>query len=156
MSLKLRQILERAPKESGLISTHPEATVQEAIDLLCEHRVGALAVLHPGTKKLMGIITESDALHSVWSRHRDVLPTEKKVWEIMSREVICAQAEEEVARAASIMTAKHIRHLPVMEGEEIAGMVTLGDLLREMVQEDELKIHSLSDYLGGTYGLRVY
>lgn len=153
--MTLAEIVQGKDMTPAVVSVHPDQTVQEAIDLLCQHRIGALLVLHPENGRIVGICSERDVLNAMCScRHHD--PTTVRVREIMTSEVIIGEARERASNALRVMSARHIRHLPVLEGDRLIGIITIGDVLRELYEEDEVRIHSLDDYLSGTYRNDVF
>ncbi len=153
--MQLSQVLEskKGPKE--IVSITPDATVQEAVDILCRHSIGALLVLEPSTKNLVGIVSEKDVLRNLCSCSNKDIKT-LQISAIMTKTMTVGHLEDKAHDALLVMTRQRIHHLPVVDGDRVIGILSLGDLLRELYQQDEVKIHSLSDYLGGTYGLKVY
>jgi CBS domain-containing protein len=153
--MTLVQVVQAKPASPAVVSIGPEQTIQEAIDLLCRYRVGALIVLHPQSGRIVGICSERDVLNSLCSsRRRD--PTQALVRDIMTTDVVVAEAHERASTALRVMSERHIRHLPVLDGERLVGVVTIGDVVRDLYEEDEVRIHSLGDYLGGTYSNKVF
>jgi len=153
--MRLSQVLEtKEEHERGLITAEPGTTLQQAVELLCGNRVGALLVIDPETRNLVGIVSERDVLRKC---SEDVVCTSAvSIDSIMTRDVIVSHPEDDVHNALGVMSNKHIRHLPIIDGEKVAGIVSIGDILRALYEEDELKIHQLGDFLGGTYGCKVY
>jgi len=153
--MTLAEIVQGKHMTPAVVSIHPDQNLQEAIDLLCSHRIGALIVVHPENGRIVGICSERDVLNSLCSsRRRD--PTAIRVREIMTSEVVIGEAQERATTALRVMSTRHIRHLPVLEGARLVGVITIGDVLRELYEEDEVRIHSLDDYLSGTYRNDVY
>ncbi len=154
--MKLQSILDAKPKRD-ILSVSPEASVADAIHTLCEHRVGALVVISSDDKTMEGIVTERDLLQCMCAHcHNTADTATKPVREFMTTDVVVASPDDHAHKALAVMSKNHIRHLPVVEEDRVVGIVSIGDLLRELYAEDELKIRHLSDYLGGTYGLKVY
>ena len=154
--MKLQSILDAKPKRE-ILSVSPEASVADAIHTLCEHRVGALVVINDDDKTMAGIVSERDLLQCMCAHCHNAAETAAKlVREFMTTDVVVAAPDEHAHKALAIMSNHHIRHLPVVNGDRVVGIISIGDLLRELYAEDELKIHHLSDFLGGTYGLKVY
>lgn len=153
--MTLVQVMQAKPTHPAVVSIGPEQTVQDAIDLLCRHRIGVLIVLQPQSHRIVGICSERDVLNSLCtSHHRD--PEKTLVRDIMTTEVIVADVSERASAALRVMSERHIRHLPVLDGERLIGVVTIGDVVRDLYEEDEVRILSLGDYLGGTYGNSVF
>jgi CBS domain-containing protein len=153
--MRLKQILEAKERrgQTALLTTSPDATILDAIRLLCQHRIGALLVVDE-EKHLVGIVTERDVLKACCKDHTTV--DRIAVREIMSRDVIVGHPDDTNESALQAMTSKRVRHLPVVEGDAVVGVLSLGDILRLLYREDELKIRCLGEYMGGTYGLKVY
>ena len=153
--MKIERVLADKEKRSvsSLVTISPDANVLEAGRLLCQHRIGALLVVDE-TDHLAGIVTERDVLSQFCTDHADC--DKVPVKQIMTPDPVVTRPAERVEDALQVMTSRRIRHLPVVTEEEVAGIVSLGDLLRCLYTQDEIKIRYLSDYLGGTYGLKVY
>lgn len=139
--------------DKPLVTIEPESTILDAVHLLCQNRIGALLVTD-AEKHLVGIITERDVLAECCRNHKNIDAT--RVDSAMTREVIVAHPQDDVQDILRIMTTKRVRHMPIVENDKISGMLSIGDILRRLYKQDELKIRYLSDYLGGTYGLKVY
>lgn len=151
--MQILQLLEEKER-CGLHTIGPEATVLETARTLCRHRIGALPVLGDDNK-LVGIVTERDVLRECCCDCDDI--GKKTVGSIMTRQVITAHIHDNVADTLRVLTAKHIRHLPVLdEGGKLVGVVSIGDILRSLCEEDELKLLRMSDYLGGTFSNQVF
>ena len=142
--ISIRQLLES--KGSEVWSTSPAASVYEALQLLAEKDVGALMVLQDG--ELVGVVSERDYARKVILHGKTSMETPVK--EIMTEEVITAGAGATVEEAMALMTDKRIRHLPVMEGERIAGVVSIGDLVKAIIADQEFTIGQLENYISGT------
>ena len=142
--ISIRQLLER--KGSELWSTSPDASVYEALQLLAEKDVGALLVLQDG--ELVGIVSERDYARKVVLHGMTSMKTPVK--EIMTEEVITVGPGSTVEEAMDLMTDKHIRHLPVVEVERIVGVVSIGDLVKAIIADQEFTIGQLENYISGT------
>ena len=134
-------------KGSAVWSVSPEATVYEAIEQMSEKRIGALAVLMAG--KLTGIVTERDYARKVILKGRQ--SRETKVREIMSSPVLFVTQDHTIDECMRLMTARRIRHLPVLEGENVVGMLSIGDLVGWIINSYEHTIHHLQSYINGSY-----
>jgi CBS domain-containing protein len=137
----IRKIL--SEKGNDVWSTSPGATVYEALQLMADKDVGALPVLDH--EKLVGIFSERDYARKVILLGK----TSKKTFvrEIMTPHVVYATPDMTNEQGLTLMTAKHIRHLPVVEGEEMTGMVSIGDLVRSIISEQKEMITQLEQYI---------
>jgi signal-transduction protein with cAMP-binding, CBS, and nucleotidyltransferase domain len=134
-------------KMRALWYTSPESTVYDAIDLMSKRHIGALVVLSAG--KLAGIVTERDYARKVilQGRHSD----QTLVREIMTTPVLFVTPETTAGECMRLMSDRRVRHLPVMEGEEITGMVSIGDLVNWLVTTQDHTIRNLTGYITGKY-----
>lgn len=132
-------------KGDTVFSIHPDATVLDAIRLMAEKQIGALLVMEG--EKLVGMISERDYARQVILKGRasDTTP----VRDIMTDRVIYAPIEQTVQKCLSIMTEKRIRHLPVMDDGKVVGVVSLGDLVKTIIVEQQLTIEELERYIAG-------
>ena len=137
------QIIER--KGSQVVAVSRQAPVLEAIRVMAEHHIGAVLVME-GTQ-LLGIASERDYARKVILQGRSSHDTAVAV--IMSSPVVCVGPHDSVAECMSIMTEKHIRHLPVIEGERVIGVVSIGDLVKELIEEQKQEISLLQQYIAG-------
>lgn len=126
----------------------PQATVLQAVELMCRRRVGALLVAT--TEATHGIISERDVLARVILEQRDASKT--KVEDVMTRAVACVHLETRAREAMAVMTERRCRHLPVIADERVIGMVSIGDLVRVASREQEAEIRMLHEYVRGGYG----
>lgn len=124
-------------------SVGPDASVFDAIKLMSEKEVGALLVLE--AEKLVGIISERDYTRKVILKGRSSRETPVKA--IMSSPVICTGADKSIEGCMALMTAKNIRHLPVLENEQLIGVVSLGDLVKAIISEQKSHIEGLESYI---------
>ena len=128
-------------------SIAPTATVYEAIARMSEKGVGALLVMSEGS--LRGIISERDYARKVILRDRSSKETE--VREIMTDRVLTARPENTVEESMRLMTEHRIRHLPVLNGEKVVGIVSIGDLVNWTITAHEETIGQLQGYIEGRY-----
>lgn len=128
-------------------SIAPTATVYEAIARMSDRGVGALLVLSEG--RLEGILSERDYARKVILKERSSKDT--PVWEIMTDRVITASPNSTVEECMRIMTENRIRHLPVVDGQKVAGMVSIGDLVNWTITAHEETIGHLQGYIEGRY-----
>ncbi len=136
-------------KGGTVYSISPGGTVKDAVDLLVAHNIGALLVVENNAP--VGIITERDVLR-LCSRDSAGLDTEN-VASVMTRDLIVGTPDDEVESTMAVMTEAHIRHLPVMDGSRIAGMISIGDLVKSQLHERTATIKYLRDYITGNRSL---
>jgi len=133
-------------KGSAIWSIGPDATVYEALQLMAEKDVGALLVLDEGA--LVGILSERDYARKIVLKgktSRDTL-----VREIMTERVVCVRADQSVEECMALMTNKRIRHLPVLVDNQLAGVISIGDVVKAIISEQEFIIEQLENYITGT------
>ena len=123
----------------------PEATVFEALNLMAEHNIGALLVMTDD--EINGIVSERDCIRKV-----DVLGRNTKettISEIMTSNVITVDADQPLEECMSLMIDKNIRHLPVCEGKKLLGLLSVRDVLREVVEVQQMMLTQLERYITG-------
>ncbi|HHI68576.1 MAG TPA: CBS domain-containing protein [Planctomycetes bacterium] len=143
MKTKLNVLLEE--KGGRVHQVAPEETVLEAVHLMNERKVGALLVTREG--RLEGIFTERDVLCRVVAEGKD--PGKTRVKDVMTRQVVVVPPQCTVEEAMEVVTGKRCRHLPVMEGEELLGLISIGDLTRWATRSQKNELESLVRYIRG-------
>lgn len=124
-------------------SIRSDASVYDALQLMAEKEIGALLVIDDDN--LVGVISERDYARKVILKGRSSEKTQIK--EIMSSKVVCAQSGQEVKACMTLMTDKRIRHLPVMDGSVLMGIVSIGDLVKSIINEQQFMIEQLERYI---------
>lgn len=136
-----------AQKGTEIFSISPDATVFEAVELMANKNVGALLVIQDG--KLVGMISERDYTRKVMLRGKK--SRETQVHEIMSSELTVVHSREPVENCLRMMTDKRIRHLPVLDGDTIRGVISIGDLVKWVIASQSAAIAHLEMYISGGY-----
>jgi CBS domain-containing protein len=124
-------------------SVHPDDTVLDAIKMLAEKDIGALIVIKDD--KPVGIFTERDYARNVYLKGKSSLDT--AVRDVMVAPVICVKPDQTVDECMALMTAKRFRHLPIMDGDELVGMVSIGDLVKSVIAEQQFTIEQMEQYI---------
>ena len=145
MSGTVGSVLKRKGSEVWFVA--PDQTVYEAIERMADKAVGALLVISDG--KLVGIISERDYARKVILKGKSSRAT--LVREIMTSPMIFVTPNHAVDECMEIMTRKRIRHLPIMEDEKVLGVVSIGDLVKWVVSEQEETIGHLQNYISSNY-----
>ena len=141
--LFVRQLL--AGKGHDVWSIDADEPVLQAIQIMADRRVGALPVLRGG--ELTGIISERDYARKVILLGRS--SAETPVWQIMSAPAITVTLEETVQQCMEIMTERRIRHLPVVDGGRMVGMISIGDCVRAVIEDQTETIQQLERFISG-------
>jgi CBS domain-containing protein len=137
----VRQLL--ADKGRAIYSVEPQAPVLEAVRLMAEHHVGALLVMSGAV--LSGIVSERDYARKVILLGRSSADT--PVRDIMTAAVLTVSLEDSVQKCMQLMTDKRVRHLPVIEAGRVIGMVSIGDLVKAVIAEQQQQIAQLESYI---------
>ena len=137
----VRQLLDGKPAE--IFSIAPGAPVIDAIRLMAEHRIGALLVMEG--PRLAGILSERDYARKVVLQGRSSKDT--PVRDIMTAEVVSIGQAETVGRCMQLVTERRIRHLPVLEGDDVVGVLSIGDLVKAVIEEQQQELDQLQRYI---------
>ena len=137
----VRQLLEG--KTPGVFAIGPESPVLDAIRLMAEKRIGALLVMEAGT--LAGIVSERDYARKVVLQGRS--SRETPVRDIMTAEVVSVRLDDSVERCMGLVTDRRIRHLPVLENGHVVGVVSIGDLVKAVIEDQQVELDQLQRYI---------
>jgi len=147
--MKLIEMVTTILKRKGpeVFSVPPHASVYDAIEMMADKHVGALLVISEG--KLAGVISERDYARKVILKGRS--SKETRVEEIMTSSVITVGPERRIDECMRLMTDNRIRHLPVVEGEKVLGVISIGDLVNWIISAQEATIDQMENYITGKY-----
>jgi CBS domain-containing protein len=137
----VRDLIERKGPE--VWSVRPESTVYDALKLMAEKGVGAVLVLDGGS--IAGILSERDYARQVILKGK--ASKETPVKEIMSPRVVFVRPDQTVEDCMAVMTDKHIRHLPVVDGAQLLGLLSIGDIVKAVISEKQFMIEQLETYI---------
>ena len=143
MQKTVGQLLDAKGSETWTIG--PDASVYEALEMLADKNVGALVVVE--NDGVCGIISERDYARKIMLLERD--SRETKVSEIMTAKVRTVTRDQSVAECMTSMTEHHIRHLPVVEGDRLVGLISVGDVVKAVMAEQAFLIQQLEQYITG-------
>jgi CBS domain-containing protein len=133
-------------KTSALWNIAPEATVYEAIKLMAEKNIGALLVMSGG--RLHGIFTERDYTRKVALQGKT--SRETRVFDVLSKDCVTATPDDSVEDCMRLMTENRARHLPVVEGYHVVGIVSIGDLVNWIISAQNFAIEQMEQYIAGS------
>lgn len=141
----VRQVLE--DKGFDVWSVPPDATIYEALELMAEKNIGAVLVLDG--EELAGIFSERDYARKVVLQGK--ASRETAVREGMTSQVVCVRPERSIEGCMALMTDKRIRHLPVLEGQRVVGVISIGDVVRAYISQQANVIEHLQSYITTGY-----
>jgi len=149
--MKLSKILSEKGNKGEVFKISEASTLSQAAQLFCKFHVGALLVTQDD--RFVGIITERDIIKMCCyeSEFYNI-----KVTELMTEDVVYCKMDDEVEYAMKVMGRHNIRHMPVTEGKEIVGVVSIGDILSELYEADEIVLHDIADLTGATSRNKVF
>ena len=139
------EILEH--KGAMVLSVDGNESVYDAISLMAEVNIGAVLVQNDDT--ISGIFTERDYLQRI--ALKSLSSKQTRVEDVMTKPVISADPGDSIQQCMETMTTCHCRHLPVVEGGKLLGIVSIGDLVKRMLDEKQMEVERLSQYITGTY-----
>ena len=134
-------------KGNQIWSVEPKATIFEALEIMSEKEIGALLVMEDG--KLTGIFSERDYARKVILKGKS--SKETPVGELMTKKVFYMDPQKTINDCMAMMTAKRIRHVPVIEDNQVVGIVTIGDVVNQIISEQEVTINHLENYITGSH-----
>jgi CBS domain-containing protein len=143
MSITVRQLLRE--KDSHVWSVSPGASIFEALELMAQKDIGGVLVMEG--EKLVGIFSERDYARKAYKQQ--LAAQDITVSEMMTQIVVHVKPEQTIDDCMAIMTSKHIRHLPVVEDERVIGMVTIRDVVNQVIAEQKFTIQQLEKYISG-------
>jgi CBS domain-containing protein len=141
--MTVRMILQR--KGNNVVSVTPDMTLMDAVKVLRQHRIGCVLVMEGGG--IAGVLSERDVVRAIGNDGAAAL--EHKVSSAMTSPVITCMPDDSVATAMGMMTERRFRHLPVMDGSMLVGMVSIGDLVKQRIDDSEREAAALKDYISG-------
>jgi CBS domain-containing protein len=144
--VKIREILRQ--KGSDVVTVSPDDTVLQAMQVLVERNIGSVVVVQG--HEIQGILTERDTLRLGASGPDRLSVT--SVGDVMTRDLVIGVADDDLDYAMSVMTMQRIRHLPIVDGAKLEGIVSIGDLVNALRSEAEFENRYLRDYIRGTTG----
>ena len=141
----VREILQS--KDSKLWTIKTAASVFEALELMAEKNIGSLLVME--NKKMQGIFSERDYARGIVLKGKSSKKT--SVGELMTKNVIYVAPDDRIKECMALMTSKRVRHLPVYQDGELIGIVSIGDLVKQIISDQEFTIRELEKYITGSY-----
>ena len=128
-----------------VFSIAPDATVLDALNMMAEHNIGALLVMSDG--EMVGIVSERDCVRKVDVRGKN--SNETRIKDIMTSNVITMEASHPLEECMSLMIEKNFRHMPVCEGKELLGILSVRDVLKEVIEVQQMMLSELERYITG-------
>ena len=138
---QIKEVLDS--KGRDVLSIAPDTSIYEAVTLMAERGVGALLVMEGD--RLVGLVGERDCAWKVILEDRS--PRETDVKQIMAKNILCVEPEQTVEEGMALMTDKRIRHLPVVNGDRVEGIISIGDLVKAIIADQQFVIEQLEYYV---------
>ncbi len=138
---QIKEVLDS--KGRDVLSIAPDTSIYEAVTLMAERGVGALLVMEGD--RLVGLVGERDCAWKVILEDRS--PRETDVKQIMAKNILCVKPEQTVEEGMALMTDKRIRHLPVVNGDRVEGIISIGDLVKAIIADQQFVIEQLEHYV---------
>ena len=148
--MKLTELLKKK-QSNETFKIDVNSTAKEAVKLFSEYRVGSLVVTE-GSSKLQGIVTERDVLYKCEGQ-----PETMKIADIMTHkeDLIIATKDENLSYAMDVMINKRVRHLPIIDDGKLLGMLSIGDILKQVLEQSESEVKELREYIKNPYGINI-
>ncbi|UCH96858.1 MAG: CBS domain-containing protein [Candidatus Aminicenantes bacterium] len=142
---RISEILQK--KEGDIFSVTPKTTVFEAIHLMASHKIGAVLVMDKD--RIVGIFSERDYLNKIILEGHT--SKETRIKDVMTTKVVFVTPDASIEEGLAIMTEKKCRHLPVLDNKKLIGIVSIGDLVRQIIKDQKVAIHYLTEYITLSY-----
>jgi len=139
----VRQILKE--KGDAVWSTTPQSMLSDVIGKMAEKQIGAILVLDGN--KIAGIFSERDFIE--YSAKKEKVETDIPISDIMTKKVLFVSPSESVTECMAIMTARRIRHLPVIDNDKLVGIISIGDVVKKIIEEQKFSLEQLEKYVSG-------
>ncbi len=146
--MKVKDILK--VKGSDVFTVHENATLMAATDIFFSNKIGSLLVVDD-SGSIKGIMAPNDVLKAVQEGCTDENCALQLVSKVMTTEILCASEEDTVDYIQAVMTENRIRHIPIMEKDQLKGIVSIGDVVKAQIEVREVENHYLKDYIEGKY-----
>ncbi len=143
--INVKQLLK--DKQGKVLTATPEDTLYQALKVMADNNIGALVVVKE--EKVVGIFSERDFVRNAVVDKK--LSMDLTVKELMSTKVCFVRPEQTIEECMALMTDKRTRHLPVIDGEKLIGIVSIGDVVKNIIAEKEFSIHQLQNYIAGGF-----
>lgn len=133
-------------KGSSVVTVRASDAIADVARVLAQHRIGAVLVVDDSGRPA-GILSERDIVRALAGDGRATL--QRHAADLMTREIVTCQCTDTMAQVMALMTERRIRHLPAMDGDRIAGMISIGDAVKARLDDAELEVESLRGYVAG-------
>jgi CBS domain-containing protein len=144
--MQVKELLNQ--KGRDVIVTTPQATIEEVMGLLIDRKISCLPVMD-GTNRLVGIISDKDIFRRVYTDKAEYLS--RSVSDLMTTDVIVGVPEDGLGYIAGLMTQNRIRHVPIVEGEQVVGLISVGDIVKTQMENIKIENRYLKQYIEGSY-----
>jgi CBS domain-containing protein len=145
MQSKVRKVLET--KGDQIISAQSTTVIDDIVRVMNDNHIGAVVIKEGET--VVGILTERDLLKKLLAAHKD--PSVVTAGEIMTDQIVIATADRTCEECMAIMVNHHVRHLPIYDGKELVGIISIGDLMKRLVSDRTTEVEHLQEYIAGPY-----